>query len=474
MHSIVSPPLAIAFLFLGLTSLGLAELVDPGDWWVHGAWCIFAALPMVVVFKRLIKAGASILLVDHRVMLCFAFCLYFIVGAALLSFGPESEIVSVLSYYPVGVNEVLRTNAINSIGLFVLLMATYVFHLKSLNLLTKRAAQVYSKFPFFMVFGFFAVVGLMAQYYVYWADTRTSLGGTDFAVAGIARSLAKFPLVAIFLGFIYAEKGSRKYRAAGCILVALTSPAGLLMASKTDFLLPICAALAGTATRRNNVKSLVIGIFVLGVGILASGGAVLNLRSEQSGYTSFDMQSRVESILQSGRSLVGEGNESTYSMWSRFCYSIAQAAAIELYDKGNGGDDFNKLPWLFVPRLLWPSKPIMTDSSVDFHEKITGTRYAAVGIGIFASGYYDGGWVGLILASLLCGLVISATSAIAVSVMSAKSVILYPVALMGIYIAFRIDGSYLNDYCGAMMYVLALIVAPVFSSLAMRQANATN
>ena len=74
--------------------------------------------------------------------------------------------------------------------------------------------------------------------------------------------------------------------------------------------------------------------------------------------------------------------------------------------------------------------------------------------GIFASGYYHGGWFGMLLASVLCGWVLAQTSAVARAIYTERAVLLVPLAMLGMFIAFRIDGDFIPDYLGAFMFVV--------------------
>jgi len=51
-----------------------------------------------------------------------------------------------------------------------------------------------------------------------------------------------------------------------------------------------------------------------------------------------------------------------------------QGAAIDFYDAGRGGDEFRLVPWLFVPRVIAPQKPVITEYRLEFYYKISGRR----------------------------------------------------------------------------------------------------
>jgi hypothetical protein len=148
------------------------------------------------------------------------------------------------------------------------------------------------------------------------------------------------------------------------------------------------------------------------------------------------------------------------------CYTPPQAAGLDFWDTGQGGDGFQLMPWVFVPRALADEKPEITKTGREFHQRVTGADTSSTGIGIFVSGYYAGGWWGLWAASALCGWILAQTSAIARAVMATRALLLVPLALLGVYMAFRIDGDFVSDYVGTFVFILYPVIAisMVFSS----------
>jgi hypothetical protein len=90
---------------------------------------------------------------------------------------------------------------------------------------------------------------------------------------------------------------------------------------------------------------------------------------------------------------------------------------------------------------------------------MSGQVGSSTGQGIFSSGYYSGGWLGVLAVGCLAGWILRQTSAVAEEIIIARAPLLLPLALYGVYIAFRIDGSFLADYVGAFAYLLYPMVA---------------
>ena len=60
---------------------------------------------------------------------------------------------------------------------------------------------------------------------------------------------------------------------------------------------------------------------------------------------------------------------------------------------------------------------------------------------------------------MLCGWILAQTSAIARAVHARQAAILLPWSLLGMFIAFRIDGDFVPDYAGVFMFILYPLLA---------------
>ena len=83
-------------------------------------------------------------------------------------------------------------------------------------------------------------------------------------------------------------------------------------------------------------------------------------------------------------------------------YANAQAFAMHNYDEGHPGDSAKLALIAWIPRAVWPNKPII-ESGVGFHERMTGDSGPSFGVGFFAEAYWNGGWALVILVSAVVG-----------------------------------------------------------------------
>lgn len=440
-----------AFLIFGLSALMIVPRVDADAWWLHGLWCVIGMALSLPTLIRVYRVGFMVVLQDHRVMLTAAFTLYFLFGASLLAFGSEDEIAYSLHFYSIGARDAVRADAINAVGFGTALMASALSSGRWIGKQADRVAMVAGRVPTFVVMVSLMLVGALASFEVLMVDFALR----DDNVSGILRTASKFVLVAIFLGGSYRGRHELWLRMMAVSLTVIEAMSGVLLFNKTAMLLPIGALIAGLSVRYEVRKVLPTGILIL-IALFASvGGAVSYGRNTLERDLPYSLEVRWHTF-QKGFVEAREGGDdrAQYYTWSRLCYLPVQSAAYDFYKMGNGGDELQLIPWLFVPRFLAPNKPSNTQVGVDFNQKITGSDKSSSGMGLFSSGYYNAGWLGLLIISSICGWIIAQTSAIANAIFNRKAYLLLPFALLGVYMSFRIDGHFVGDSFGMFIILL--------------------
>ena len=207
-------------------------------------------------------------------------------------------------------------------------------------------------------------------------------------------------------------------------------------------------------------KVLPTGILVLVILLGSIGGAVAYGRNSLDRQVSYALSERWETFKEGLVTSETASELARFSAWNRLCYVPSQIAAYDFYNVGNGGKDFSLIPWLFVPRFVAPEKPVITQTNIDFTIKINGNQYSSTGMGIFFSGYYDAGWFGVLIVSVICGWILAQTSAMAMAILRRNALLLLPFALAGVYMAFRIDGQAVAEYIGPFIILLFIFVLP--------------
>lgn len=447
--------LAWSFLALGAAAWLFKSTAYPDRWWVHGAFCgvgLALALPTLgQVFRR----GFSVVLTDHRVIFLASFSLYFLFGALLLSIGPEREAESALSFYPIGPTDAMRANAINALGFGLALLVASRSKGRGLGTLASDVAKQVSRIPSVWVIGSFLVVGASATLYRLPFD----LGLRPGFPSGSVRTLGQLSLVAIFMAVASRGPSERALRSFGILLAVVLAVGGTLQFMKSEALLPIVALTGGLAMRFGSGRILPVGLAIIILAYASLGNLVdygrVSVGLSPTASTLADRWGYLQDGWRNASEIIGT---SGYAYWGRLCYTPTQVASLDFQDAGDGGDGMELLPWVVVPRFLASSKPQMTRMFPELNEKISGSDLSSTAPGIFASGYYHAGWFGMLLASVLCGWVLAQTSAVARAIYTERAVLLVPLALLGMFIAFRIDGDFIPDYLGAFMFVAYPIV----------------
>ena len=155
---------------------------------------------------------------------------------------------------------------------------------------------------------------------------------------------------------------------------------GFIYLDKTMVMAPISFLLISYSIKKNSIKLLAIFLIGLYFFIQVFGSIVTYKRSYNSNF-------KFSEAINSTKS------KYTFEIWDRINYMSSQAAALDLYSEGNGGEGMSNIFWLFVPRFLNKDKPDVSSSSSKFSKKFRkhgGTRDSP---GVFVEGYYNYGWI---------------------------------------------------------------------------------
>lgn len=448
-------------LVLGLFALTIAPLVDPNGWWWLAPFCM-ASLGLLgyLVFRALRTEPAGILY-ETGIFLAISCGVYYAFGPMLYVIGPAEAMDYSRAWYPVNASQSLWLTGLNFVGAGLAGVAYIYARSSSLSSIVDKAAYRWGQVIPTRVFVAFLLIGFVAKYiFVLPFELRL----TDSMPSGLIRQLANLLTVALMVGWIYKDSGPSWVGSAAKALLLTEVVTGLLMFNKTEALVALLAAGLGHYFASGRLRSLMIAALV-GCLIYVSIGPIVTFGRNELSFQGDGIpapadlfeRSEIVGMYFAGTESHRRVQEISGSWWSRLNYLSAQQSAVDFYDKGLGSDDFKRLIWIFVPRLLYPDKPVMTGAGIDLTEKVTGRRHSSTGIGVFVDGYYMLGWLGVVLASLAYGLALGMYSQISRSIVRNRALVMYPLVFMGIHVGLRADGWWLTDVAGPMVFALVLL-----------------
>jgi hypothetical protein len=304
----------------------------------------------------------------------------------------------------------------------------------------------------------FLVIGGIVKYlYV----VPYALGLTDFVLPGSVGPIGNFTYAALFFLTIWSRAHSKAAFPFVVAFVLLEMGIGVLSLSKTDVLTPLIIFLCAlvrlqlTVWRLGMVVAALIVCYLSIVPIVEYGRAEHWRRYQSLGGA--DLMERLQ-ILALSLDHLGNVDEtnSVESLLVRISYVNQATFAVNLYDSGRAGDTLSRALVVFIPRLLWPDKPVTTQVAIEFNLAATGISTSASSPGLFAEAYWNYGWTGVILLTMTLGLLLAFLSRYALGVFHREKWLYFPVVILAMRIGFRTDGYYVPDVIGALVILIAL------------------
>jgi hypothetical protein len=413
-----------------------------------------SGLLLVPSLYRAFQREAEQIFADHLLVLSLAYIGYFVIGALLIPFGPRDQADYALSSYWVSARLGLRITAVNCIGFGLALLSGSLVGRTWVSRWAGKAIGFGKAISQGWAIVAFLLIGGASSLYVLPYDVGLKPG----LVSGTLRTMSMMVYIAILVAAAHRGRGSSLLLGSAIALTLTQAFAGLLMLNKSSILLPIVALLAGLAWRYGVRRVALPGLAVLLAVFLLVGSLVHTGRNTYGIGNRVDWQERTQMMFKGLLASSNSSQEEEYHSWARFCYISSQGAALDLYDSHQGSKDYTRLGWALLPRLIFPDKPMITTGR-EFNIKITGSDYSSNAPGIFLDGYYNLGWWGVIIVGVSAGCILAWTSAFAREVFRARALIWVPVAMLGGFMAFRVDGNFLADFWGTFVLFGYLLLA---------------
>lgn len=449
--------MAKEFMMLGLFCLFLSYTIQDNQFWFHTLYCLIGSLIFISKYKVLSFQSLGTILKDHRIIFSLSYILYFIIGSSFFTLGKIEDVQLQLNNYlnmdVINAPTALMIDALNSFGFGLALRVSLFEKPKLLPMVVKKSLPIFNKVNFLKATVIFIFLGLIMKIYL----LNNEFSDDPQIVIGLWNQLSSLSGLGIFLGMLYQGKNEKIIWFAMAMLAMVLAFFGLIQFSKIAFISPLILASIGWAIRKDSVVTLLISAVSIFLLMSFLGGALMYSRIEYPSIHADSIVERFDLVIRGIEAMEESDPRTETNTWARLNYLPSQAAGVQLFNDGNGGNDFSKILWMFIPRFINSDKPIMSLSGGELASKIYGSSVSSEGLGIFVDGYYNAGWLGLLCYSFLTGLVISQTSKISEIIVNEKSYFLYPLIFLGMYSVFRIDGFFMTDILGVFLYIIYFI-----------------
>jgi hypothetical protein len=145
--------------------------------------------------------------------------------------------------------------------------------------------------------------------------------------------------------------------------------------------------------------------------------------------------------------------------WMRLSFVNAGTFVINQYDHGMPGNSYRYLWIVWIPRVIYPEKPIITDVGRELSYAANGNYNSSSSAGLAAEAYWNGGWLLMIGVAIFLALVFGLWTIYSYEVIQRKAWHLFFVVLIGMRMAIRVDGAFVSDIVGPIALVVLAHIA---------------
>jgi hypothetical protein len=236
--------------------------------------------------------------------------------------------------------------------------------------------------------------------------------------------------LAVFLGAIIAGRKGGPYWLLPLVPLSVEVIEGFLALRKGKVLTPLLFAFFGlylggrTARVLAGGAALCLVTFVLLYPVINSGRQVV-----WGGDGTTSAEYFAQRLSEGGGG--GEDAVDAWMAWTRWNYTPIQFVLMREYDADRPGDTFREIHWMFIPRAIAPSKPVL-DYGARVTEIVFGHRRSSTGPTIFGEAYWNGGWPLVVLSGFVAGVVLFSVSLACLWLFGQRPLLAWPVGFLGI------------------------------------------
>lgn len=229
----------------------------------------------------------------------------------------------------------------------------------------------------------------------------------NLLLRSVMQVLSKIPLATLVMVFAQWPRLGLIVRILGFLIASVLVWLGILTTAKTAALLPVVAIIAGLwlnpATRRLAIGTLIFGV-VAYFAVLAPLSQ--NARTSANYTGGVAGLSAAMKNLSTGASELKGSNIDASPLLRRFSSAPYQSYLIAQHDAGNRGHSLDEFWVALIPRALWADKPNVTRFGGDLYGAINHTTAVSSALAptYSAEAYWNYGWLGVIIVSIIVGL----------------------------------------------------------------------
>lgn len=398
------------------------------------------------------------------------FGVYYGFGPLLYYFGPDVTIDYVNTFFPATYLDIQNVNTLILVGLSCVLtsyIGTNIFYPRNkFNRDYGKAGIANCRRELKRIVIIFLLLGVPVKYliwlpYVFGLTTTVAPG----SLSPLA-SLTTLSLVPIFLLQWAEYRGFRFVLIAIFAIELLMAFASLskLASLETIIVLLLAAVLTGVKLKRIIVMGFLLGTFY--IWFLGPFVSFARVEFRQQGLTS--LSDILVAVSEYSDQSAGGPNAQVQGWWARLNYMPPLAFSMYAYDLGREGETLKLIPYVLIPRLIYPEKPTLTTGS-DFNYLVTGNPYSQSAPTVFGEAYWNGGWVAVILVSSFMGMIYWGFESYARSRLNLLQLEFLPIIWLGVKAGIQHDGWFTPVAVGAVVFafvfhfLIAFFVTPLLS-----------
>ena len=399
-------------------------------------------------------------------------------GSLVPLFANDAELTALLSFYPFTDYELLKYNIVVMLFANIFVISSPMIHFFSEKILIKtqflrhKFVEESNLSMFVIGLGLLLIGSFVNAAFI----IPFQFGFSNSAFPLPLYIIASSANIGLFLLIVWSYKHKPAllflFIAIGVVYIAV----GLLTYSKTDSILPLIMIVSALVYVRPNLKTITIGALLIAVVFQALQPVTAFGRHRLAqAYGSISAPAGLTERLRIVRDFYDAPSEEyetdiNYALM-RFSYVNVGTFVISRYDIGQPGNSYEYAYALLIPRAIWPDKPPLTEGARNLNFEATGNDQSSVTSGLAPEGYWNGGWIGVVLAGLLASMIFWAWSLYALRVQEVGAWHLFPVILVGVRAGTRFDGWFVVDVLGPLLIAVVGHFILTFANRLIRRAR---